>query len=105
VSLELYKALELCYKIVNLHKVWHFENIVKYDKATKSGDLFSAYINKFLKMKQQADGFASACKTFEENMKYVNNYENVGGIRMDFVKIVKNPGLRQLAKLMLINSF
>jgi len=104
VSLELFKALELGYKIVNLHEVWHFENIVKYDKATKSGGLFSAYIKKFLKIKQQVDRFPSACKTFEEKMEYVNNYEKVEGIRLDFDKIVKNPGLRQLAKLML-NSF
>jgi hypothetical protein len=36
--------------------------------------------------------------------RYIDDYFEKEGIRLDYEKIVKNPGLRALAKLML-NSF
>lgn len=40
---EVYKALELGYKIIRVYEVWHY-------KETRT-DLFAGYVNKFLKMK------------------------------------------------------
>ena len=86
VSLELYKALELGYKIVKIHEVWDFNRMVKYDRNTKLGGLFAAYINAFLRLKQQADGFPSNCKTDEQKLEYILRYEEVEGIKLDFDK-------------------
>ena len=55
-------------------------------------------------MKQEADGWPSWAKTEEEKTLYLDEYFKKEGIKLDRNAIAKNPGLRQLAKLML-NSF
>lgn len=53
VSLELKKALENGYKIVEVYEVWHYPYTVQYDPETKTGGLFAGYINDFLRLKQE----------------------------------------------------
>ncbi len=72
-----------------------------YDLVTKSGGLFSDYINTFLKISRRALVW---CETEAYIQKYISDYETKEGILLDRKKLVKNPGLRVLAKLML-NSF
>ena len=67
-------------------------------------DYLFRYINQFLKLKQQADGWPSWAKTEEEKARYLNDYFEREGIALDPNSIEKNSGLRSLAKLML-NSF
>ena len=104
VTEEVYKALELGYKIVKIFEVWHYEEMAMYDPTTKTGGLFVEYINTFLRLKQQADGWPSWVKTEEDQTKYVQNYYDHEGIHLEKDRIKKNPSLRALAKLML-NSF
>ena len=52
----------------------------------------------------QASGFPPECDTDEKKGQYIVDYAAKEGIQMDPKQIVKNPGLRALAKLML-NSF
>jgi hypothetical protein len=101
---ELYKALELGYMIKEIHGVWHYKKFETFDPKSKTGGLFAEYINKFLKLKQQADVWPSWVKTEEDKEKYVKEYEEHEGIRLDPTKIERNSGMRALAKLML-NSF
>jgi len=96
--------VELGYKMTKIHEIWHFDKLEKYDKATKTGGIFTDYINAFLKMKQYADGFPSLFKTEQQKKDYVHQYQQVEGILLDIGKIAKNPGMRALEKLML-NSF
>ena len=93
---ELQKALEKGYEILYVHEIWHFEKV--------SEDLFKNYVNTWLKIKQEASGWPREGMTEEEKAEYVEDYYRREGIRLDPEKIVKNPGLRSLAKLML-NSF
>jgi len=62
-----------------VHEVWHFEKIEKYDLETKSGGLFTGYINTFLRLKQQADGWPSWVKTDADKDKYIRDYESREG--------------------------
>lgn len=48
---ELCKALELGYKIIKFIEIWVYE-VEKYYCFSKSGGLFSEYVNTFLKIKQ-----------------------------------------------------
>ena len=48
-TIEVEKALEKGYKIVEIHEVWHFKNT--------SSNLFSEYVNYFLRLKQENSGF------------------------------------------------
>ncbi|CAB4015355.1 DNA polymerase [Paramuricea clavata] len=95
-SVELEKALEKGYRILQLNEVWHF---------SKSSDrLFKEYVDTFLKIKQESRGYPKNCTTEEQRQQYVDEYLAVEGIQLDRSKIEHNPGMRALSKLML-NSF
>ena len=47
-TIEVMKAIEKGYKVLEIHKVWHIENT--------SSDLFSEYVNYFLRLKQEKLG-------------------------------------------------
>jgi hypothetical protein len=95
-SVELEKALEKIYRILQMHEVWHFPET--------TDELFKDYIDTFLKIKQEANRYPKDCVTEEQKQHYVDGYLEVEGIRLDPNKIEYNPGMRALAKLML-NSF
>ena len=52
-------------------------------------------------MKQEASGYPKECVTDEQKQRYIDEYYEHEGIRLDPNKIEYNPGLRSLAKLML----
>ena len=54
-SIDIDKALELGYRVVRMIEVWHFPQ--------KSSELFTGYIDTFLKIKQEASGWPSWCET------------------------------------------
>lgn len=100
---EVRKAVSMGYKIQQIFEIWAYET-VQYDSTTKEGGLFTDFINKFLKIKQEASGFPSNCVTQEEKDRYIAEYFKTEGIKLEFDFIVNNPGLRSMAKLIL-NSF
>ena len=95
-TLELHKALELGYVIVQVYEIWHREE--------KSNELFSEYVNCFAKKKQEASGWPSDCTSEESKEAYVHEYFEHEGMELDPEVVEYNPGVRSLAKLML-NSF
>lgn len=96
---EIRKAVEKGYVILERYELW------QYEMATiENGGLFTDFIDKFLKMKQESSGYPSWCKTDEEKERYVKDYFDHEGILLDPKKIEKNEGMRSLSKLML-NSF
>ena len=95
-TIELEKALEKGYRLLQIHEVWHFPQ--------KSDTLFKEYIDTFAKIKLEASGYPKNCVTDEQKQAYVDDILEHQGIQLDPAKITYNPGLRALAKLML-NSF
>lgn len=96
---EIRVALENGYKIIECYELWEYE-VATFEK----GGLFTDFINKFLKLKQEASGYPEWCKTDEDRERYIEDYYAREAIKLDPGKIEKNGGLRSLAKLML-NSF
>ena len=90
---ELAKAIEKGYQVLKIHEVWHFPE--------QTDELFKEYVNTFLKMKQEASGYPKECVTDEQKQRYIDEYYEHEGIRLDPNKIEYNSGLRSLAKLML----
>ncbi len=90
---ELVKAVELGYKIVRIHEVWHFED--------SQVGLFADYINKFLKIKAEASGFPAENMSEDEVAAFIDDFRRAEGIELERGKIALNPGLRALAKLCL----
>ena len=76
-----------------IHEVWHFPE--------HTDELFKEYVNTFLKIKQEASGYPKDCVTDEQKQRYIDEYYEHEGIRLDPKEIKYNPGLRSLAKLML----
>ncbi|XP_046854284.1 uncharacterized protein LOC124447417 [Xenia sp. Carnegie-2017] len=90
-TVEVLKAIEKGYKIIEIFEIWHFENT--------SSDLFSDYVNYFLRIKQESSEFLSRIQTPEDRQKYVADYYENERILLRHDKIDYNPGLRALAKL------
>ena len=91
---ELQEARARGYILVRIHEVWHFNK-------TRVG-LFADYVNTWLKIKQESAGWPSWCQTDEQKQQYLRRYKEKEGITLK--NVAKNPGRKQVAKLML-NSF
>ena len=98
---EVVKALEKGYTILSIFEIWHYKTVQQGD--TTDG-LFTAFINKFLKIKQQASGWPSGCTNQHQKDEYIRNYLVHEGVKLEEGQIIKNAGLRSMSKLML-NSF
>ena len=92
---EINKAIEKGYTLIKIHEVWNFPA-----NQQQSG-LFRNYVDTWLKSKQEASGWPSWCQTMEQKRNYIVNYQEREGIRLDISQIVKNPGRKATAKLML----
>ena len=90
---ELKKAVEMGYEIKEIYEVHHFHE--------HPPGLFKEYINKWLKIKQQASGWPKWCTTEALKQKYIDDYYEKEGIKLEYDKIIPNDGLRNIAKLML----
>ena len=95
VSLELNLAVEMGYKIVKIHEVWHFPD--------KTDRLFRDYIDMFLKKKQEASGWPGWCQTDQDKERYLQDYKDKEGIELDRDAIEYNAGARTVWKEILNN--
>ena len=68
--------------------IWQYKS-TQYDQASGEGGLFAAYVNTFLRLKQQASGWPSLCTDDTTKERYINEYEREEGIRLDREKIEK----------------
>ena len=91
---EIEKAVEMKYQLIHIHEVWHF--------SQQEAGLFQPYVDTWLKLKQESAGWPRWCTTEEQKARYVRQYKTREGI--DLQNVAKNPGRKQVAKLML-NSF
>ncbi|XP_018573827.1 uncharacterized protein LOC108912895 [Anoplophora glabripennis] len=100
---EVVKALEKGYKLLETYEIWEYK-VEQFNKASNVTGLFTEMMNKFIKIKQQASGWPYHCNTQEEKNKYIEEFFEREGVKLEYTEIVENPGLRSLAKLIL-NSF
>ena len=79
-TVEVEKTIEKGYRILKIYEIWNFEET--------SNDLFSEYVNHFLRIKQESSGFPEWVRTPEDQTKYVNEYYKNEGIalRIDRIK-------------------
>ena len=91
---EIEEAKRRGYILKRIHEVWHF-------KKTRVG-LFKDYVNTWLQIKQESAGWPRWCQTSEQKQQYKRLCKEKEGI--DLQNVAKNPGRKQVAKLML-NSF
>jgi hypothetical protein len=70
---EIQKALSLGYKIVRMHEIYHYRESEQYDPVSKTGGIFTAYIDANLKSKQEASGYPDHVITEEDKEKYIED--------------------------------
>jgi len=58
---EFKEAISQGYVLQTINELWHFDNISQYNTDTKTGGIFTDYVNTFLKVKQQASGWPDWC--------------------------------------------
>jgi len=92
---EIKLAIEMGYQLLEVFGVYHF--------AETSTDLFADYIRLFYKLKLISSGRPSQCTSDEELDAYIAEVEKREKIKLSKEEFKKNPGMRQLSKL-LINS-
>jgi hypothetical protein len=100
-SMEIEKALEKGYKIKEILEVWHWDKFEQYNRNTKSGGLFTDYINKALKLKLEASGYPSNVTSENDKNDYIKRIREKEGIELDKDKICHNAGIRSISKLIL----
>jgi hypothetical protein len=98
---EVKHALKRGYILIKIFSIWHFKEKEIYNEKTKSGGLFTEYVNKFLKMKTEASGFPDRIKTIEEKKLFISNYYEHEGILLDIDNMKPNPGMKAISKLFL----
>ena len=74
---------------------------LQYNKLCYENVICHIVILSFFKVKQENSGWPSWCVDEASRQKYIEDYFEKEGIRLDYNRIQKNPGLRSLAKLML----
>jgi G:T-mismatch repair DNA endonuclease (very short patch repair protein) len=90
---EINKAIECGYVLADVYEVHHFENW--------TGELFADYVNCFLKIKQERSELPAWVKTEEDKDRYIENFFEAEGIRMEKENMEYNAGLRAISKLCL----
>jgi len=90
--------------MVSIDEVWNWVEWEKYNPETRSGGLFSDYVNTFLRLKAQASGWPEGVTTEEEKDRFLDEFFEQEGVRLVKDDVGFNAGLRQIAKLAL-NSF
>jgi hypothetical protein len=94
-TIELENALEHGYEIVQIFEIYHF-------KETTT-ELFSGYVNLFLKKKQEASGWPRPNMSVEEKEQYLKEYLAAESIALNPDCIEYNSGIRQAAKCILVS--
>ena len=86
-TIEVNKAIEKGYKVIETYEVWHFEN---------SRELWKEYVEFLIKMKLE-----TSPHSYESNEAYARDIKEKMGIELDLENIKVNPGKRAVAKLCL----
>ena len=96
-TMEIDKAIDLGYVLICVEEVWHFER--------QCEDLFTAFISALYKGKIEASGFPPDVVTREDQRLFAANIKAKEGIELEIGNVVKNPGRRQVCKILLNSAW
>ena len=102
-SIELEQAVKDGYVISKIFEIWDFKETAQYDPISKTGGLFTTYINLFLSGKIQASGYPENVKSEEEKDQFIREFFETEGVTLIKEQIKSNPGIRNVMKLLLNN--
>lgn len=91
-TVEIDEALKNGYEILHVHEVWNW------GVGERTNDLFTSFINTFLKIKLTGAGFPSYVVTDLEKINYCKELKSREDIDITPEEITDNPGIRNLGK-------
>jgi hypothetical protein len=91
--MEIYKAIEKGYRLLNTYEVWHWEK--------QTTGLFRDYIKTFLKVKLETSDLPPNVVTNEDKVLFLSEIDDKLGIKIVLSDLKPNPGRRAVAKLCL----
>jgi hypothetical protein len=97
---EIRLAVEKGYRILEIFEIYEFD-VWQYNRETGEGGLFAAYIDMFLKLKDEASGYPSWVQTPDDEDRFIEDFWHSEGIRLNKDAIKRNPAKRGVAKLCL----
>lgn len=92
-SCELAAAIDVGYTVTDVHSYVEWPGV-------KRG-LFASYVDKFLKIKHEASGWPSSCRSADDRAAYLARIKEIDGVELDEESVCFNPGLRVCAKVLL----
>jgi hypothetical protein len=60
------------------------------DPESKTGGLFTEYVNTFRKIKVEASGYPNWCNSEQDKAKYISDYERKVGVQLEASYIKKS---------------
>ena len=97
---EVHLSVKYGYKICKIYEVWEYE-ISQYDEHTKTGGVFTDFMNCFLKLKQEASDWPPNVSSETEKASFIEEFLTNEGIQLDPLVIKSNPSQRACSKLIL----
>ncbi|MCP4588301.1 hypothetical protein, partial [Pseudoalteromonas sp.] len=93
-TIELFKALEKGYQILDIDEVWHWRD------AKRSNIVFRSFMLKWLKVKICTSGYPVGCNSEEDRLNFVSKLNKHYSFEIDILptEIVKNPVSKTLGK-------
>jgi hypothetical protein len=85
-TMELKKALELNYRILEIYEVWNYPELLPINEADNG--IFTQFINDFIKIKVQASGWPKDDMNESEKIEYIRLFEEKEGISLDINQII-----------------
>ena len=101
---ELLEAEKHGYTFPKIYELYSWDKTSTYSPSSKTGGLFTEYVNLFLKFKQESSGYPQSVTSETDKAEYIAEYLDKEGIQLDPENIRHNPGLHTVSKNSL-NSF
>ena len=82
ITLEIERAIQKCYVVLQAYEVWYFNQTAKYNAASQGlhpSGLFGRYINSLLKIKQEASGWPENVVTDDDKDRFITSYREKEG--------------------------
>ena len=98
-SLEIQRALETGYKMIDFHEALHFDS--KNRSPGGPGNIFYDYMNQFYFLKATNSGWPSWCKSEKDKQLYLDRLSKEVGFEVKESQIQSNPNLKFIGKLLL----
>jgi len=97
---EVRLAVQKVYRILEIREMYEY-NVTRYDPDTREGGMFAGYIDTFLKLKTEANGYPAWVRSQADEERYIESFWKSEVFRLDREEIKPKGAKRVLAKLCL----